>query len=239
MNSKQEKIKPFKAVSFPCGGGGNHLVHLMSLSTAFDCVFQEFGIEPSVKNKLDWIKKNIYHNNRTWYNWLETEWKYRKNYSRVIRTIHEFYDWEDRTEINLPRNNIPAGSQILFLEFDAPETILNHYMHINLGLNNKTPDCFVQDHLDWQSEMFFIKSRHFESCKFINGNILHQPVLDKNFYDQCCEWFGLEKFYNEASEIHSAWMQCRYQSARDFYNYFTGTEFNQFLEKMKQFGDNQ
>jgi hypothetical protein len=148
--------------------------------------------------------------------------------------MHEYYDWDDR---NTNDRNISPGSQILFLEFDDANTVLTHYMHLNLGLNGCTPANFKYNFDKWQSEMSFIKNWHFDSCKFMNGELLHRPILDLKFYEECCDWFGFEKFYDHACEIHDAWMQCRYRSARDFHAYFTGAEFNQYLEKIKYFGN--
>jgi len=232
-------MEPLKTVVFPWGGGGNHLIHLMSLDSSFDWIFEQvFKIEiPTIENKLNCIKKTIYPNTRTWHNWLKIEWTYRKDYVQVVQMLHEFYEWEDRSDPDHPKSNIPQGSRILFFEFDNAETVLNHYMHVNLGLNNKTPLQFTQMFDEWQQEISAIKSRQLDSCKFINGELLHGTVLDREFYEECCDWFGFEKFYEQACEIHDAWIKCRRRSARDFHAYFTGTEFNQYLEKMKKFGD--
>lgn len=222
-----------KAICFPCGGGGNHLVNLLLIDKQFNPFFEEFGLEnPNVKQKMDFIKNQIYPDTRTWCNWLETEWQYRNSIEKFIGLFHEYYDWETITETSRI-DNIPENAKILFLRFENLQLLIDRYWYINLGLNNRTPDRTKKIITEWQNELAILEKRNFDQCLILPGEPLHQDILDRIFYTKICNWFGLEDLYPEASEIHGWWVYLRKKSAGEFVDWFNGKEFQNYLEKMK------
>lgn len=224
-----------RRISFPCGGGGNHVVNILSLDHRFNSVFKTLGVaDPTIKNKLAFFENEIYTKSRTWFNWLEYEWKTRPTFGRIVKIIHEYYDWEIRTN-NSRVDNIPKGSKILLLKFDNLQLLLDHYWHINLGLNSMTPEKFINIYKQWYAELAIIENRNFDECLVANGEILHQAKLDEEFYNRICDWFEFDRHYEAASKIHDMWVSCRIQSAKDFSTWFKGDEFQSYLQRMENF----
>lgn len=230
--------EPFKGISFPWGGGGNHILHLMSLDKSFDLYYRKWGVDnPTIDNKLEFIKENVYPESRTWNNWLEFEWRYRKDHDKVVKIFHEFSEWTTK-DANGKKYNIPNGSRILFLENHDPTLLLNHYRHINLGMNNTSPEVYIKRCKVWQQKLTCVKKINLKGCLVLDGSIIHQPNLDLNFYNQVCDFFYFNKFFSEAKQIHSWWVKSRIRSAKDFYKYFHDDEFQTYLKTMKDFAKN-
>jgi len=62
-------------LNFVAGGGGNHIRWLLYPDKIFHSI-------EDYDNKLDFIKAEIYNNDRSWDNWLEYEWNWRTELDR-------------------------------------------------------------------------------------------------------------------------------------------------------------
>lgn len=155
----------------------------------------------STENKLDSIEKYVYYPNRTWHNWLETEWKYREHINPFIN----FHHWID---------SISPNEKVIFLIPENPEVALKSYLKFNPNLNNISKKEFVwhitktQDHyknLAWKNPNAFL---------VYSENLLN-PVLDKNFYQKVITHFGLSDCYDVASRVHKLWYNLHKKSESD------------------------
>jgi hypothetical protein len=66
---------------------------------------------------------------------------------------------------------------------------------------------------------------------------LYGKKLDYFLYKEIVDFFGFQDLYEDAEVVHDLYYQCRVRSAKDFYNYFTGSEFKEYLGILKDFGD--
>jgi hypothetical protein len=213
----QEK---FGHLIFPSGTGGNHLRWLLFLDDRF---YNPFGGQ-SLGEKIEFIKTNVYAN-RSWNTWLEVEWKYRNQLDPIL-TVHHLIPY------------LTPWDKVLFLRSENPLTAATHYMHINLGINSQTPDLLVKQIIQFNLDYIkVIDVPNSQNKKAIKCDSMFAPVLDKAFYQEVIEFYGFSDNYNAAQKIHSMHHQCRVNSARDFYNYFTGDQFSQHLENLRILGD--
>lgn len=226
-------MQKLTAISFPWGGGGNHIRTMLSLDKTFDDCFKQLKVDtPTVENKLKYLRENNYSSQKSWFNWLEVEWNDRPIFDSKLQIMHEYYNWEIRSNATTT-DNIHPNSKILFLEYKNIDFLVENYWYINLGLNSCSPSTMKRKILEWQHELEFIKARNFEQCLCLNGELLFQKQLDQNFYNQICDWFGFEKFYTEANTIHQWWQECKERSAKEFCQWFKGQEFQAYLARLE------
>ena len=134
----------YGSIIFPVGLAGNHLRWLLYLDPCFPSLTDDHDIN----SKLNFIQKNIYGPERTWNQWLHIEWRYRMQLDRTLTIKHDCWDWENSTD-----------NKELYLSIDDYQKPLLHYYHINLGLNNNTPESFLNRLEKWINEFEFIKKR--------------------------------------------------------------------------------
>jgi len=221
------------SIVFPMGGGGNHVRWLLFLDNKYPSNF----CDNNVKSKLEYIQNNIYNQERTWYNWLGNppmgkdgfEWKFRHKLDETIYVGHTNYQWEET----------PRYAKELYLTFENIDWVFRHYYHINLGLNSATPEQFKKSLQNWQDEFKFLQNRihEFPNKKILMAEKLYEKKLDYFLYKEIVDFFGFHDRYEDAKVVHDLYYQCRVRSAKDFYNYFTGSEFKEYLGILKDFGD--
>lgn len=206
---------------FPWGGAGNHLRWLLFLDKRIPNIY-------SKEDKLTFIKNKIYNEQRTWHNWLQFEWEYRPHLNYQIAVDHEHWDWE--------QDPLWDKKTILFLKFQDPKLPLQHYFHLNLGMNSTTPEEYIKSSMLWKDELLVISnSDRFQTNKLIiDADDIFDKTLSKKIYQSSIEFFNLSDNYEEACIVHDWYYQCRQHAAQDFYNYFTSSDFQQYLIFMKE-----
>lgn len=156
----------------------------------------------TIQDKMQFIKNYIYHQHRTWSNWLKIEWAYRKDLDLILKTDHNY---EKDLFVNL---------KTLVLTID-PDMALKHLLKFNSHLNFTNP-------LDFKEKL--IQMMKNNSCvtgdvKFMSATILYQPQLNYKFYQELINWFELSDYYDYANEIHQIWFQLNQKATNDFVNY--------------------
>jgi len=225
-------IRTIKGISFPWGGGGNHIVAMLSLDKTFDICYRQLNVKaPNIENKLKYLRENNYSAQRSWFNWLQIEWEHRPIFNNQIQILHEYYDWTRLYDKN--KYKVLPADKIIFLEYENLDLLLDNYWYINLGLNSCVPFKLKQQILDWQQQLSNIKLKNYEQCLFLNGELLFQQQLNEGLYNQICEWFGLEKFYTEANLVHQWWQECKVRSAKEFCQWFRSEEFQAYLLRLE------
>ena len=148
----------------------------------------------NLNSKLDSFKNSIYSKHRTWHNWLLTEWKYRDYLN---------------TFVNFEHNKNFLSQKTLALTID-PEIAYRCYLKLNSNLANRSPENFITQVKQYE------KISASANIKILDSGILYQPILDRNFYNEMIDWFGLLNLYDEANYIHSLWYQAHRRAEAEF-----------------------
>jgi hypothetical protein len=214
-----------KSINFPWGAGGNHIRWLLFLDKQMVAPWNNGPQD--IPSKLNFIKNKIYPVTRTWNNWMQFEWNYRNDLNQQIQVKHDIFNGENSDE------------KVLYLTFNDINIPFNHYFHINLGLNCLTPAQFKTQLNVWIDKFNFIKNKinEFDNKKFISIDVMYNnQELDYDFYKEIVDFFGFDDLYGSAKIVHDWYRQRKIQSAQEFYNYFVGDEFQEYLNVMHMFG---
>jgi hypothetical protein len=210
-------------IVFPDGAGGNHVRWLLSIDPKFNFPF----CNGSIDEKINWICQNIYKD-RTWHNWLATEWQYRVRLDSIIKIEHSltqpgemFNDttWQSKKQLLLiVDDNIMASY---------------HYFMVNIGLNNQIKHKVVSDLRDWRDLTENVKNYNLPSKQILQSDCITEPTLNLDWYKKVISWAEFDNLYEQACRIHTAYYQCRQRAAKDFIKYFEGDEFKSHLDFYK------
>ena len=144
-------------------------------------------------DKVKFIEDFVYPKNRTYSNWLQYEWRYRKKIDQVIRFSHNI---EDITDMSVP-------NKILILTM-RPKYAYRTYVKFNPKLNGHTVKSFMrqveQDNLSNTS----FKNEGMQTIVFDAG-LLYNSVLDEQVYNNIISFMGIENVYNTANAVHKLW----------------------------------
>lgn len=161
----------------------------------------------SSDQKLNFFKSKVYPESRTWHNWLVIEWKYREDFDNLICFRHQF------TELTAQQQ----AKKTLILTVN-PELAYRSYLKFNSNLNNRLESEFKKSVVltNNQNQMPTEFSKHY--IKTMQADDIYKLTLDKNFYHELIEWFGLENLYDDANHIHGLWYEGHRRSEREFVN---------------------
>jgi len=191
-----------KELVFPNGAGGNHIRWLMYFDKSFDTM--HFSADKSPDNKLSFIQEKIYPNERTWHNWAEFEWKYRKRYNHIVN-------------IDMQHNELPdaQNKKTIVLTFnDYMECAKRALIFIYFNKHDNTLDEIKEYYKLYDSQ---IKSQNYSSFeKVITGDVIWDNVLDKKFYYDIIDFWGFEDHYEYAAKVHTLWKNCQTRSLNQF-----------------------
>jgi hypothetical protein len=213
-------------ISFPWGVGGNHVRWLLFLDKS---MYNPYSDNQDIDAKMDFIEKNIYNETRTWNNWLEVEWKYRMKIEDQIKIDHELYDWKTNPDYKTRK--------ILFLKPSDVDLAVTHYFHINLGMNSSVPSGLRQRMQHWNNELdvITVNQKKLDNWLILDAKTF-EKCLDRGMYNTLINFFGFDDHYEQAKIVHDWYYASRQKSARDFYEYFTGSEFDTYMTFLKDFG---
>jgi hypothetical protein len=214
----------FGKIIFPWGFAGNHVRWLLFLDSRFPNPFGNSDID----SKFDFIKESVYDQTRSWNNWLGYEWMYRDQLNEYLTISHDCYEWEKHPE-----------NKELYLAADNSDLPFKHYFHINLGCNNQTPEQIKRSIENWIQEYEVIKQRiqEFPNKKIIKIDSLFEPELDYEFYKELINFYNFDDNYQRAADVHRIYNQCRLESGKKFYEYFTSERFSSILNEFKIFSE--
>jgi hypothetical protein len=204
-------------VCAPVGGFGNHVRWLALL----DPVFQ-FVLTPSVdggfskitdssrqitfldaESKLESFRTQIYSSKRSWDNWLWMEFLYQE--TQQVFQLEHLCTLVDGVDKNL----------VCTID---PELALQCYFKLNSNLNHCTPNIFKKQVRQVVDSALSNPSRRLEN-KIMNVDCLYQPVLDREFYNNMIEWFGLSDCYDLANQVHGLWIGAHQRAEKEFVEY--------------------
>jgi hypothetical protein len=212
-------------ITFPLGAAGNQLRWLLYLNSIFSSI--DGG------NKIEFIKQQVYPAHRTWNNWLYHEWAWRKQLNSVMPVTHIIEKPPDK-QLYLRDGATPPPGKWLYLTVQDLELPYLHYFHLNLGNNYYHFDTEARESKlqKWAKDIEPIKT--YPNIKVVYCDSLFKPTLSREFYSEVVDFFNLENHYNDAAIIQELYHQCRTNSMKEFYEYFTGSDFNKYTAMIKQ-----
>lgn len=216
--------KKVPMICFPWGGAGNHIRWLMTID---ETITHSFG-------NIEFIKTNVYNNERSWNNWITIEFLYRKQLDDTIRILHHIIQPKKHDE----HLDLLHDTKILFLKINKVELAVNHYFHINLGMNGLKPIRLTESINDWNGTLDkIIQQNDNPNWLVLDSDCIYNKQLDYDFYKTIVDFYGLSDNYADAVQIHELYYQAKIKSARDFYEFFTSNEFAYYLEYTKIFSN--
>ena len=216
-------------IVFPTGIGGNHARWLLSIDPKFNLPYGHSAVD-----KTTWICLNVY-THRTWNNWLTKEWEYRNQLNALMRVEHH------ATQPNESMDDARwQNKKQLFLTVNNPTMSAYHYFMVNIGLNNQTNlKSLLGQISEWNYTVAKINDKNLSTKQSLASDCISEPTLNADWYQSLVEWAGFDNLYDQASQIHTAYYQCRQKAAKDFINYFEGPEFQLHLNFYKHTYINQ
>jgi hypothetical protein len=58
--------------------------------------------------------------------------------------------------------------------------------------------------------------QHPDNTKIMSTAPLFAPFLDRDFYTELVEWFGITDMYDAANEVHGWWFAANQRAEKDF-----------------------
>jgi hypothetical protein len=171
----------------PVGGFGNHIRWLMLLDPQFDVDFMG-------NDKFEFIQQYIYPQSRTWHNWLSVESKYRFDLNSVIGFDHSYPKQFEHNDRALVITIDPNLSYTCYLKLNS---ILNNAS--SLGFKGMVANSNV-DLVNWAR-------KNPTQVLVLDGKVLYNSVLDRKFYQQLIDCFGLKDQYELAAQVHKIWFE--------------------------------
>ena len=178
----------------PFGGYGNHLRWLLLLS-------KEFQFQTLNKPKIDFIETFVYSKNRTCFNWLLFEWRYRKQLDNQFMVSHTIDE------------SILGKSIVLTYE---PELAYKAYLKFNPCLNGYDKNGFLEQVRTHNQEN--LQDIFGQEKLALDAKLVYNPTLDKTFYETICDFLEIEKVYDIANKIHGLWYSLHIKAEDDVCN---------------------
>ena len=180
-------------VCSPVGGYGNHLRWLLYLSKEFQPI--------AMLDKVKFIECNVYSQSRTYSNWLQYEWRYRKKLDKIIMFSHHIED-------------ILSPNKVVILTM-RPKYAYRTYVKFNPKINGHTVKSFMrQVERDNLSNTSF-RNKGAETI-VIDASLLYTSVLDKQVYDNVVSFMGVENVYDTANTIHKLWYDLHVKAVLEY-----------------------
>lgn len=157
----------------------------------------------TLPNKLHFIKKYIYHPDRTWHNWIETEFQWRFELNHAIFVEHQV-------------------NQIKYLDLPTlcittkPESALRYYFKFNPLLNKRDKNDFC--HLVEQTNEEMIEMGNRQGNLLLDSDCFYHSILNRDVYSLMINWTKFDDQYQEASQVHAAWYQGHLRAQQQFVN---------------------
>lgn len=156
------------------------------------------------EKKLSSLKYKIYPESRTWHNWLITEWKFRNQLNDHIGVTH-----------NMDHSNDYSKNLLLTIE---PDLAHRCYLKFNSNLNSTSVDIWKQRITNENTKINNMARANPQQYKILATDVLYQPSLDRNFYNELIQWFDLTDNYEQASYAHQLWHAAHARAEKEFVN---------------------
>lgn len=189
------------------GGFANHYRWLLLLSEKYNNLtslnansFMGFNkaFPWKAKDKVTFIRDNVYCTGRNFSNWIAYEWKFRGALDHIL-PIHHDIEFVARYV-----NNESIEHKMLASILD-PNYCLRNYIKFNPTLNSFTEEGFMQRCEDEIQKIKTFVPKSNEKILVVDGSRLYKSVLDESLYQEIINFFQLEDLYSFANEVHQLW----------------------------------
>jgi len=158
-------------------------------------------------SKLKFFQEKIYPVDRTWWNWLIYEFRYRVFLDNMIVMRHELSELENQS--------LPT----LIIKID-PELAYKSYLKFNSNLNRHDPENFKLGTVQAIVDHNMTLTNHNRESFAIDASVLFQEELDRDFYNQTITWAGLSDQYDAARVVHRLWYTAHKRSEKEIVDAF-------------------
>lgn len=189
------------------GGFANHYRWLLLLSEKYNSLDSlnansflrnNKAFPWKVKDKVTFIRDNVYCAERNFSNWITHEWKFRGALDHILPVNHDIEVTSKSFKSDLVEHKMLAS--IL-----DPLECLRHYIKFNPKLNSFTEEGFLQRCKDEIQKIKTFVPKTNEKILIVEGSRLYKSVLDESLYQEIINFFQLEDLYPYANEIHQMW----------------------------------
>lgn len=218
------------------GGFRHHTRFLLLLSENYNDVNllnkKGFLIEKDLfpalaKDKVDFIKKYVYPDTRTCFNWNTYEQIFMIPLERVLSTHHTLStvpvtkEKEYKTVFLHHEHLFTLDKYIKF----GPNVILDHK---NKGNGRSLYDVFESflEFLDSTNHNFVPKDSH--KILHIDGKLLYNELLDEAVYNRMVEFFNITNEYEHACEVHKTWYNLQVKAKKDCIDWVINSKYPDF-----------
>lgn len=157
--------------------------------------------------KLIYISKYIYREDRSWHNWLLIEREFKLLVDDLIFFGHMSNDYQP---------NFDKADRIIGSTVD-PNISLKTYIKFNSNLNGSSIDHYIDYITLTNNDITNYVNQHSGGLLIDSGKLFHH-VLDKDLYEKITSWFGLGNYYKEASELHKLWFSLHKKAELEMIN---------------------
>jgi hypothetical protein len=208
---------PIGWICAPIGGFGNHTRWMLTLDTKIQATINDWRINKSwnyytIDDKLNVIMNNVYGPNRSWHNWLNTEWAYRNALNEILPYVHNIPPVQRLNDRKILHSNAIMCTV-------SPELALRCYLKVNSSLNNVTIPSFIEAHK--KDNRAIVEYAKLNNRLLLNADILYTEVLDRDFYASMIDYLGFDDNYESAAVIHARWYQLHQKAEQEFVDYVT------------------
>lgn len=192
-------------VTSPIGGFGNHVRWLLLLDNKFNCLQDDvFKNDNSPQGKSSFIMEHVYHEKRTWHNWLRIEWDFRIWVNKHIALEHEAYG------VASIHHDSKFSDAIIAVHVE-PEFAYKRYLKFNSGNNGRSKEETITEIEEYNSKIL-----NNPTTTIIDAAVLYNEQLDEELYSRCIDAFSLESNFDYASEIHKQWYKLQENAEFEF-----------------------
>ena len=205
----------------------NHVRWLLMISNYYngkinDASFlvedKNFPTDPS--EKVDFLLKYVYPLERGCLNWLDYEWTFRENINQIMYIEHC---------ISAVKQIVKTTDEHKILGMYAlPKQCMWGYMKFDPFLHKRSPIEFQVKMTKEQQELKRYVTEDNEQLLLMDAFRLHQPILEKEFYDTIIEFFDVDNQYEHATRLHERWYQLQQNSKKQAYNIMKGAVYPEF-----------
>ena len=152
----------------PIGGFGNHLRWLLLLDENYTIKLKDQVLITS-NEKLEFIKKFVYCEERSWHNWIKFEFRYRIILDQYLKFTHDMTDiFDDLKTVGLTID---------------PELAYKSYVKFNPTLNGISKNSFLQQ-IQKQNKMCKFANDYSPDLFYcVDSASFFQPTLDIKLYN--------------------------------------------------------
>jgi hypothetical protein len=181
--------EPIYMIYAPIGGFGNHIRWLLLLDKNYKLELDGQTLV-STEDKVKFITTTVYPTNRTYDNWLDYEFNWRRKLDTVLKFTHDMTDFFD-------------NMSSIAVTID-PDLAFRCYKKFNPSLNGQSKENFLKQ-IRKQNFMCQFANDALDNVICIDATKLFQPTLNKEIYNRVIEFFDLDSNFDDANTIHQVW----------------------------------